>query len=45
MLQNAIFAMPNILDKLKPNSQPGGKLIRSNETKKTQNLAMAKVHF
>ena len=47
MLQNALFAMlrVNILDKQKPNSQPGGELTEPIGTKKTQNLTMNKVHF
>ena len=42
MLQNSLFAMLNILDKLKPNSQLGGELIEPIGTNKTQNLTITK---
>ena len=45
MQQNALFAMQNILDKPKPNSQPGGGLTEQIETNKTRNLTMIIAHF
>ena len=35
----------NLLDKLKPNSQPGSELTEPIGTKKTRNLTMTKAHF
>ena len=45
MLQNALFTMLIILDKLKPNSQLGGELTEPIGTNKTRNLTMTKAHF
>ena len=40
MLQNALFAMLNILDKLKPNSQPCGELTAPTGINQSRNLTM-----